>query len=314
MIRLRQLSTSVAAIAVAVVLAAGAAAQDRALSKDPIRLSVGVDPAFSAIYYAKQEKLFEKHGINLQVVQFTQGGDGVDALVANQVEMSSTAESTVLTRSLRADIRLVTIFSESGKFIKFVARKGIDDIKQVKKFGIVPGSVSELSTVLLLAKLGIEEKSIELIRGAPPEFPALLARGDVDGYFMWEPWPSNGVKQGGKILMNSGDVGYVYNMMITANFAWISTHKPEIKAFIAALDEACKALVADPSRIGKAVQAEVKLPAAQANELAKDVEWKVRKVTADDIARYKQIAAFQVARKIAPRAADIDKIVQSGLD
>ena len=107
----------------------------------------------------------------------------------------------------RADVRGLAIFSQSGTFIKFVARKGIDDVKQAKKFGVVVGSVSEFSTVKLLQKYGIDEKSVQFVKAGPPEFPALLARGDVDGYFLWEPWPANGVKQGGKINVASGAIG-----------------------------------------------------------------------------------------------------------
>src|SRR5262249_12003101 len=154
----------------------------------------------------------------------------VDALVAGQVQLAASAESTIMIRSTRADVRALAIFSESGSFIKFVARKGISDAKQAKKLGVVVGSVSEFSTIKLLQKNGIDEKSVEFVKAGPPEFPALLARGDVDGYFLWEPWPTNGVKQGGHVLATSGDVGYVYNMLIAANGAWLDGHKKEAAA------------------------------------------------------------------------------------
>ncbi len=308
--RLRGLAVSAAAI-VAVGLGAGPAAAE-ALSKDLIKFGLGVDPAFSAIYYAKQQKLFEKHGINVELQQYTQGGDAVDALIPGQLQVGSAAESTVMVRAARGDVRAIGVFSQSGTFIKFVMRKGVDDVKQVKKFGVVVGSVSEFSTIKLMQKYNIDEKTISIVKGGPPEFPALLARGDVDGYFMWEPWPSLGVQQGGKIFTTSGDVGYVYNMVIAVSGPWFDTHKAEAAALMKAIAEACAALSADSSKAGAASQAEIKIPAAKANELVQGVEWRVRDFSDDDIKRYKEIAEFQASRKITPKPVDVEKFAQKG--
>ncbi|MGH7006483.1 MAG: ABC transporter substrate-binding protein, partial [Alphaproteobacteria bacterium] len=309
---MRTIAKSLGALAAVAVIAAAGAAAAQTLSKEPIKLAVGVDPAFSAIYYAKQAKLFEKAGLNVELMQFTQGGDAVDALIAAQVHLAASAESTIMIRSTRGDVRALAVFSQSGTFIKFVARSGITDVKQAKKFGVVVGSVSEFSTIKLLAKYGIDEKSVEFVKAGPPEFPALLARGSVDGYFLWEPWPANGVKQGGKVLATSGDVGYVYNMLIAAAGPWFDKNKAEATALLKALAESCNALTADPAKAGAATQAEVKLPAAQANELLKGVEWGVRDFTDADLARYKEIAAFQAERKITAKAANVDTFALKG--
>ena len=306
--------TRIAVFAVAASLAAiSAFAQDKsALSKDVIRLGVGVDPAFSTIYYAKQQKLFEKHGVNVQVMQYTQGADGIDAMIAGQAELSTAAESTVMIRATRADIRALGVYSWQTAYIRFVVRKGIDDVTQVKKFGIVPGSVSELTTVLLLEKFKIDEKSVTFVKGGPPEFPALLARGDVDGYFMWEPWPSNGVKQGGKILFGSSDVGYTATMWIAATATWIEKHPAEGKAVMAALAQANDEIRADRSKAAAATQAEIKIPAAQAAELLTSVGFQVRDFTDEDIATYRRIAEFQISRNVTKTKADVDKILMKG--
>ena len=56
--------------------------QPAAAAKEPIKLAIGVDAAYVAIYLSKQAKLFEKHGVNVELVQFTQGGDALDAPTA----------------------------------------------------------------------------------------------------------------------------------------------------------------------------------------------------------------------------------------
>src|SRR5882757_76046 len=287
-----------AALAFLAAIAVTAAAD--AQTKEPIKIAIGVDAAFAPFYISKQNKLFEKHGVNVELVQFTQGGDALDALAAGQVPMGGAAEPTTLIRAARTDIKVLGIYGQSASYIKFVARPGITDPKQVRKLGVVPGSVSEFSTEQMLAKFGIDPKSVELVKAGPPEFPALLVRGDVDGYFLWEPWPTNGVKQGGKILLTSGDVGYAYNMWLSASGTWLASHQTEAKAIFAALAEACEIVRAEPAKGAAAIQAEAKIPAATALETLKEIQCTVRDFSPADLATYDKIADFLATRKITP--------------
>src|SRR3954471_6032383 len=79
----------------ALVLSGGAAAQEQ------IRIAVGVDPAYSPIFLAKQANLFSAAGVNVNVVQYTQGAEGVDGMVAGQNQFAAATEATVLNRSTR---------------------------------------------------------------------------------------------------------------------------------------------------------------------------------------------------------------------
>lgn len=289
------------------IFAGSAAAQEA-----PIRFGVGVDPAYAPMFVAKREKLFEKHGVNVEVVQYTQGGDAVDAVLAGQIEFAGSTEAVTLNRYTRGDIRGLAVFSQSGKFIKLVARPGITDVKQIKKWGVVSGSVNEYISAKIVSQTGADPKSVEFVRAGPPEFPPLLQRGDVDGYILWEPWPSNGVKVGGKILGSSGDYGYVYNLLIAASGPWFDKNRDKATKVTAALAEACKIITADHARGAAAVQAEAKIPAAVAEPQLKEVDCKVRDFTAQDISNYKEIAKFLSDKGITKTLADVDKYVQKG--
>ena len=98
MMRLHQTAGALA-FALAVALAPAAHAQ----SKEPIKIAIGVDAAFVPLYLSKQNKLFEKHGVNVELVQFTQGGDALDAVAAGQMPLGGAAEPTTLIRATRTD-------------------------------------------------------------------------------------------------------------------------------------------------------------------------------------------------------------------
>lgn len=289
-----------------------ATAQNAQLSKEPITLAVGVDPAFSPIFYAKQKNMFEQAGLNVRIIQLAQAADAMDGLVARQNVLAGGSETTAITRASRADIRGLAIFGQSSKFIKLVARPEIASPKDIKKIGFVPGSASDFVTGKMLTKFGIDPNSVALVRGAPPEFPALLSRGDVDAYFLWEPWPTNGVKLGGKVLLTSGDVGYSYNMLIVASGAWLENHAAEAKTVLRVLDQACKEIRTDPEKAAVATQAEAKIPLATARELLKDVECMVRDFTPEDLKIYGEVAEFLAQKKTTPGVVDVKKVMQSG--
>ncbi len=284
-----------------------------ALAQQDIRIAVGVDPAYSPFFLAEQEGLFEKAGVsNVNVVQYAQGAEGVDGMVAGQNQFAAATEATVLNRSTRGDIRGLAVFSQSPKFIKLVVRDGIDEITDIQSLGIVPGSVNEYATAKLLATHNMDPEAIEYVRAGPPEFPALLARGDVDGYVMWEPWPTNGAKAGGKILAYSGDFGYTYNLLLAAYGPWFDENEETARQIVKALAQACDQIRATPDLAGEATQRSAKIPAAQSNELLKDVECRVRDFTEQDLTNYRDIAEFLAERKITQSVADVGAVMETG--
>ena len=310
-IELRKL---VAGFACAALLAvSGPAAADA----PPIRFAVGIDPAFTPMFLAKHEKMFDAAGLNVQLQQFTQSNEGLDSINAGLIDLVGAAEPGTLTRITRGDIRPLAIYEQSGKYIKLVVQNGITDVKQIKKFGIIPGTSSEYVTHRLLAKFQIDPKSVELVNAGPPELPALLAGKSIDAYFVWEPWPSVGIKQGGKVLMTSADVGYTYTMWLSANGAWLDKNRDAAKKVVATLAKACAVVQegvasGDLSRPVAANRSLAKLPREQTESFLRDVECVVRDFTPEDLKSYDQIADFLHQAKMTPVKADYRKVMQFG--
>jgi NitT/TauT family transport system substrate-binding protein len=217
-----------------------------------------------------------------------------------------------MVRFARAEMRPLAIVYQSGRYIKLVLGKDIESPEKVKKFGIVPGSVSEYSTQLLLKKFGMDAGTVQMVKSGPPELPALLARGDVDGYFAWEPWPTNGVRQGGRVVMTSKDVGYTDTMWLTPSAGWLEANGDAARGILKVLAKSCEIVVKDPQRAAAAVQAVIKMPVAQTLSLLKDMDPGVRDFTDADYQSYDGIAAFLAERKITPGVVDYKRVLQRG--
>lgn len=318
--RMRALRAAVAALLVTAAVAACAENQTPtesggggATPSAAVNFGVGVDPAYSPIYLADQEKLFQANGLNVTVTQYQEGTGGLDAILAKQGQVTASTESSLLNRATRGDIKGLAVFSQSPSFIKLVARSGVADVAGIKKYGVVPGTVNEYATNKVLAARGISRESVEFVNASPAEMPALLQRGDVDGYIMWEPWPSRGVANGGKILLTSGDIGYVYNLVIGVDGAWYEANKETAKKVVQTIGQACEQLTKDPARAGTVTEKAIKVPAKEAQTLLEGVQCQVRDFTDDDLKRYGEIAQFQQDSKIVTQKADPATVMVKGV-
>ena len=278
----------------------------------PVVIAVGADPAYTPFYLASHEKMFAAAGLDVSLQIYADGGETLNTLVAGQASLACGAEPTTMIRIARGDIRPLAIFEQSGSYIKCVARKDIADLKDVKKWAIVPGTVSEYSAGLGIRKAGVDPKTLAFVKSAPPELPALLARGDCDAYFAWEPWPTMGTKQGGHVLTTSGDVGYTYTLWLTASGPWLDANADAAHAILAVIAKSADIVQKDPERAAVAVQAVAKIPRAQTLELLKDLQCGVRDFTPADFKSFDGIADFLAEQKITASRIDYRRALQVG--
>lgn len=303
----RQLLAISAATAAAGILPTRAIAQSQ-----PIRIGVGSDPVFSSFYLAKHEGLFEAEKVDVTLQLYTDGGEAMNALVAGQVDVSAASEPTTLVRLSRAELRPLSIVYQSGKYIKLVLGKDVADPKAIKKFGIVAGSVSEYCAGLTVEKFGLDASKIEFVRSGPPELPALLARGDIDAFFAWEPWPATAVQQGGKIALTSVDVGYRDTMWITATAAALASNPDGLHAMLRALAKAATIVREDKARAAAAIKAVTRIPEATSLKALEDMTPIVRDFTAEDFASYDNIVKFLADHKVTSAPVPYRDMLQAG--
>jgi NitT/TauT family transport system substrate-binding protein len=295
----------------------GIAALSMALASQPgraevVNIGVGIDAAYTPFFVASHRGLFKKAGVDVNLIRYAQGGEGVDAVIAGQTQLSGAADQTNMIRIARGDLRPLAIYEESGTYIKLAVKPTISDPKQIKKFGIVKGTVSEYSAQMALKKFGIDPATVQFVPSGPPELPALLARGDIDAFFAWEPWPGIAVKQGAKTIATSGEVGYSYTMWLAAAGPWLEKNTAAAKAVLAAIVDANRQITADPSKAAEDLQTVTKLSAADTIGFLKETSWKVRDFSDADVAGYEQIADFLVAQKATPTRVDLRKALQFG--
>ena len=277
-----------------------------------LRVFVAVDTAYAPWYVAKDQGIFTKHGLDVDVTQVTQGGEGVDAILAGVVDVGGSGDATVLSKSVRGPLKALGVIQESGDYIKLVVRKEIANVRDIKRMGYVPGSLSHYGAFKLLDYFKVPRASVRMVAGGPPEMPALLARGDIDGFVIWEPWPSRAVDLGGKVLMKTKGFKYRYAFFIVASGTWFEGHRAEAMRYVRALNEAVRRVEGEPEVAAAATQKEAKIPPEDARKAVQEMEFGVRDFTAEDMRNFEQIAGFLEEQKITSRRASADELVVQG--
>ncbi|MBT9383565.1 ABC transporter substrate-binding protein [Pseudooceanicola sp. CBS1P-1] len=277
-----------------------------------IRIGVGSDPVFSGFFVAQHEGYFKDEGVKVNLQTYSGGGEAMNALVAGQVDLASASESTTMVRMNRAEIRPLAVVYYSGLYVKLVLRPGIESPKDIKTFGVIPGSISDYCTGLTIAHFGLDAKSLKMVPSGPPELPALLMRGDIDAFFAWEPWPATAVAQGAKIALTSRDVGYTDTIWANASQAILESAPDELQAVLRAVARGSEVMENDPKRAAEAVKAVTHIPVDTTLTVSKDMTLTVRDFTDADFKSFDSIAQFLVDNKVTDALVPYRDYMQRG--
>ena len=316
---MRVLLCAIAILSATALVACGEAEREGsggepAASGEPVTLSVGIDSIYTPMFLAQTQGLFEEAGVDVEIKQFAQGGEGADAMVAGSIDVAGSADSTILSRAERTDLRALGVFVEDvGNYVKLVTSKDISDPSQIEKMGIIPGSVSEYGASKLLESEGIDPESVEFVSAGPPELPALLEQGDIDGFVIWEPWPTRAEGMGGKILMESREFDLSYVLVLAARKDWLDAHQEEAKAIMSALAKADEIVESDPKAAAAAAGEQAKLPPEQVEGAIADLEFKVRDFTEEDVQVWNDVADFLIERDLIKERPDVQEVLSDAV-
>jgi ABC-type nitrate/sulfonate/bicarbonate transport system substrate-binding protein len=304
----------VAAILTAAVLAGCGEANndegDDGGAAKPVTISVGVDSVYAPMFVAQDEGLFEKEGLDVELRQFAQGGEGVDAMLAGEIDTAGSADSTFVARGQESVRALAPYVEEGGSYVKLVVAEDIDDPKQIKRMGIIPGQISEYGAQKLLESEDIDPSTIEFVKVAgPPEMPPLLQKGEIDGFVLNEPWPTRAEEMGaGKVLRVAEDFGLTYTLVVAARPDWIREDRERAEALMRAIAAAADRVESDPELAAESTERAAQVAPEQTVQAVKELDFGVRDFTRQDLTRLNDVADFLLDRKLIEERPPIDEI------
>jgi NitT/TauT family transport system substrate-binding protein len=239
-------------------------------------IATGVDPAFSQFYVAKEAGLFEKNGLDVTINTGPSGSAMVPFLINNQVQAAYGSDlAGVINHNVDSNVVAVADGTYLVKWLSVVGRnvQSLDELKG-KRIGIAKGTGSEIFWSRVLAKRNLQAADFKIVDIEAPEMLAATERGDIDGFAVWEPWPTRTLQavKGTKVLQ---DAEGIYNNInfVYMNRGWIEQNRETAEKFMRALVQANDLIGSDRPAAAKMVAKFLKMPEALAVELMPKVEF-----------------------------------------
>jgi NitT/TauT family transport system substrate-binding protein len=278
-------------------------------------IATGVDPAFGQFYVAKEGGLFEKNGLDVTINTGASGSAMVPFLVNNQVQAAYGSDlAGVINHQVDNNIVAVADGTYLAKWESVVGRNVADmNGLKGKKVGIAMGTGSEIFWRRLVEKRGLNPNDYTLVNIEAPEMLAATERGDIDGFAVWEPWPTRTIMsvKNTKILETADGIYNNINF-IYMNRSWIEKNKETAEKFIKALFEANDMINKDRPAAAKLISKFLKMPIELTTELMPkleyDMDWQPRSIEA-----IKDSAHLLADQKKLKAPLDYDKYVYMDL-
>jgi len=145
---------------------------------------------------AEELKLFDKHGVDVNIYKFDSGTAVRDALVAGRIDIGVSSTSSFILAANKREMAAIATVAYSGASNSIMVRAGAADIKEVKdlrgrKVATQFGAGADYTFQnQLLPKFGLKPSELQLVNVKFADHIAAVASGSVDAFVGTEPFPS----------------------------------------------------------------------------------------------------------------------------
>jgi NitT/TauT family transport system substrate-binding protein len=195
------------------------------------------------IWAAKDLGLFERYGLNAELVLIPGSSRAMAALISDSTQFAQGSASAPIPVRLRGgDVAIIA--AALNKFaVSFVAQKEIQKPADLigKKIGILNfGGSNDLAVTLALKEWNIPRQSVTILAtgGAPERLAALTARA-IDATVLAPPETVAATRLGLTFLANLSDLSVSFpNTVITVRRSFLEKNRETVKRFVRAYSEA----------------------------------------------------------------------------
>jgi aliphatic sulfonates family ABC transporter substrate-binding protein len=239
-------------IRLVVVLALLVAFGGEAAAQEPIKIRFAWQPYNAVLFYtARDLKLFEKAGLDAELVKFTAGPPQFAAYRSASIDagLFGTA-GYVVGLSQGLDLRNFYIQIVSAYADGLVVRpdSGIASLKDLKgkKIAYLRGTSAHIGLVTAAAKAGLAPADIQMLTMDITNMVPAFSAKDIDGAYAWEPWISKMEAAGGRVLTRTIELGLNTSDHWVVREQWARSNPEGMRRLVRVVDLAYEAFRRDP--------------------------------------------------------------------
>ena len=225
-----------------------------AAAQAPTKLTVFMTPSVNvgAVWLGVANGMFKAAGLHVQIRLFASGTTAFETFKTGQGDIAITGDLPALQYWQNGgSYRVIAPVERDAVGYIGVVRNGIDKPSDLagKTMATRVGSTGSWFLSEYLTKNDITEAAVKVRNLDPPLMPVALCRGDIDGFFIWEPAPSKAKTIcGDHVHYLTTAVGYVrgYNIAgARAEYLASPAGADAVKRFLRVLIQATDAATAN---------------------------------------------------------------------
>lgn len=214
-----------------------------AMAAEPaLKVGIPVWVGWMPWWVAQEKGLFKANGLEVELRNFAVQGDAVLALASGKLDAASVATNDVLTVNAEGPKASVVLLHDESAGADMMIARGIDTPAGLKgqRIAVEVGGVSHFFLSKLLSQNGLGEEDVTIVNMTAADAGAAFVAKAIPVVVTWEPYGTQGIKSGGKLLLSSKDTpGAIVDVLGVSNAtlkAQPDAVRKLVKAWFDALD------------------------------------------------------------------------------
>jgi len=232
-------------IFIAVALVIGGAfwlAQEQPAVGEPFTLTQHLWPGYYHSYIAKEQGFFAEEGVNVEINLIEDVDASLQPFVNGEADAAFGLQSDAyLLASQGIPLKIVYIadFSNGGDVV--ISRPGIRTVADLRGKTIGVDKLNSFNHIFLAELLilhGLNEEDVNIVPVVASDVPAALREGRIDAGQTWEPYKSQALAAGNRLLATTADAPGIVTDVLMVKTDVIKKRKDEVRGVVSALFKA----------------------------------------------------------------------------
>lgn len=205
----------------------------------PLRIAWSDWPGDCIIWVAQDQGFFDRYNVSVEPVYYAFFNQAIADVTAGKIDGAFTVVGNVATLVNNDNLRAVMIIDSSAGADQIVASAEIKSIADLrgKRIGVVHGTYGELFALQMLEANDILPSEVVFVDVQPEAVPDAIP-SLVDAGHTWEPFTSQAIAKGQKILFTSAETPGLLPDVLFMRTATLQEQPEHVRGFIAAILEA----------------------------------------------------------------------------
>lgn len=240
--------------AIATLLATLAAQPGPDLSRRDGSIRIGFPPwiGFDIILYAERTGLFERHGLDVELIRFDESSDVARALMEGSVELGFTSLGTLVCNHDGTPLDVVLVTNTSSGADGIAAAHGVHTVPDLRglRVGCKMDAINRLVLAEALEHHGLTLDDVTIVDLSNDAASTQLRQGRIDAAVLWEPKLTVLADEiGGSVIHRTSDLESLVLDVLLARSAFASSNSDEIERVRAVWFDLLDAVEREPDAV-----------------------------------------------------------------